>query len=197
MRALGLLVALGVMVMPLTGAVLNPSFEFGSPGAFGGSNLGVISSPATDWGGWNNTAVPTLLELLPTTLPLASAGSQMLHVSSTGDNNGVYQFFGGSNYYLGAWVYLNSGSMNLWLVGGSPVTTSLLNQWHFVQYNSPVSSNEVALYTGSAGGDFYIDLVTLDTNAILPESLPGVPEPGTMVMLGAGAVLLGLRRRLA
>ena len=106
------------MALPLAANVIaNPGFESGS-GSTSSSALGNFSAPVTSWGAWNNSPVLTSLEVLPSTLPLADAGGQMLHISSTGEANGIYQIFSSGSLYAGAWFFVNSGLANLWMVDG-------------------------------------------------------------------------------
>lgn len=192
------------IAQPLSADVLlNPSFELGS-GSDSYSGLGNFPSyPVTDWPGWNNTGVSTTLDVQPTTLPLPDAGSQMLQIDSSGSDNGIYQIFSHGGYYAGAWFYVLTGSAYLWLVDGSNPTqiyTTVQNQWEFVQFNSPVPSGELAIYTGSGGGIFDVDLVTVDFTPIVPEQLPSMaPEPAsaTVALLGVAGLFLAARRRRA
>jgi hypothetical protein len=123
------------------------------------------------------------MELLPTTLPLASAGNRMLHIQRAGDQNGVFQFFGGGAYYAGAWIDTLSGAADIQLVNGTPAVTTLLNQWECYSHNA-------------AGADFYVDLVAVDTNPIVPESL-AAPEPSSfgLIFFGAASLFAGRRFR--
>lgn len=180
--------------------LLNPSFELGTLGPTSASNLAVIPTPVdgTGWAGWNNTAVLTTMELLPTTLPLASAGNLMLHIQTAGDQNGIYQFFGGGSYYSGAWIYALAGSALVGVVPGTYATSTLLNQWEFVGFATPVGGNEVIIYSnGVNGADFYVDLAVVDSNQIIPESL--TPEPSSLGLLALGAASIfagrGFRKR--
>src|SRR4051794_20497482 len=160
-----------LLALPLSAAnvLQNPSFETGSLTPTSGSNLAIIPTPVdgTGWAGWNNAAALTYMELLPTTLPLASAGGQMLHIQTAGDQNGIFQFFGGGSYYAGAWIYTLSGAADIQLVNGTQAVTTLLNQWEFVQSASPVGSNEFVIYSSDVNGaDFYVDLAVVDSNPI-------------------------------
>lgn len=180
------------IALPLAANVIaNPGFESGS-GTTSSSALSNFTSPVTSWGGWNNSAVLTTLEVLPSTLPLPDAGAQMLHISSTGDANGVYQFFSAGSLYAGAWFFVNSGQANLWMVdgpGGGHAVSATHGQWEYVQVGIPISTSELAIYTGAGGGDFFVDLVTVEASPLTPESLPtDAPEPATLSLLALGAV---------
>jgi hypothetical protein len=185
--------------LAFSNVVANPSFESGA-GSTSGSNLNNIPSPAPGWSGWNNTATTTLLEILPTTLPLPDAGSQMIHISSAGAGNGLYQFFGGGSDYVGGWFYVNSGSAHFLLGQGSSFfssDTTHQGQWEFVGSSTPVSANELAIYTGSGGGDFFADLISVDSSPITPEQI--APEPASAALAAAAGLLitaLRLRRRV-
>ncbi len=180
------------MALPLAANVIaNPGFESGS-GSTSSSALGNFSAPVTSWGAWNNAPVLTSLEVLPSTLPLPDAGAQMLHISSTGEANGIYQIFSSGSLYAGAWFFVNSGLANLWMVdgpGGGRAPSSTHGQWEYVQLGIPISTGELAIYTGAGGGDFFVDLVTVEASPLTPESLPaGTPEPATLYLTALGAI---------
>ena len=67
-------------------------------------------------------------------------------------------------------------------------------------------ANEIALYSGSGGGQFYVDNITVGdfvvgeaANSVITAQAGGVPEPATWAMMIIGFGLAGsmVRRRRA
>src|SRR5205823_6083088 len=118
---------------------------------------------------------------------------------TAGDQNGIYQFFGGGSYYSGAWIYALAGAAEAGVVPGAYGVSTLLNQWEFVQFGSPIGGNEFIIYSnGVNGADFYVDLAVVDSNQIIPESLQSsTPEPSSLglLLLGAASVFAGRFRK--
>ena len=108
-------------------------------------------------------------------------------IRTAGDQNGIYQFFGGGSYYSGAWIYALTGAAEVGVVPGAYGVSTLLDQWEFVQPGSPIAGNEFIIYSnGVNGADFYVDLAVVDSNRIIPESV--IPEPSSLRLLLLGAV---------
>lgn len=179
--------------------LFNSSFETGLP-IGQETNLTTVAgnggtSAATNWSSWNNTPATTITELLPSTL--ANAGDTMLHVTTTGQLNGVFQNFllfntGPNEVISSAWVYVLSGQVGIGTGNGGNTSldtfSSTTGQWEFLQASNGVSpANEFIVYSASSGGaDFYVDLASVDRP---PDPKP-VPEPSTI--FGLVAVSLGI-----
>ena len=175
----------------------NPGFE--TPSGFGntvlvGSDLSG-NSAAQDWLMWNNTNAVSSTGLYTPPPGLAGSGTYSILVTTSGDDNGIYQTFlpgnTGPNSAIGSvWVYVLQGSVGMGTGNGGDTlldtTTSVHDQW--VQLSAPngVSpANEFIVYSASAGGaTFYVDNADVEA----------VPEPAAWAGLALGAVALVRRR---
>ena len=162
----------------------NGSFEdvasVSSPTTFTGQFSGG-SSAADSWLVWNNIFGTTTTELLPSTLP--NGGSQMIHVNTTSNRNGLFQVFlplntGPDSVISSAWVYTISGIVGIGTGNGGStardVFSSTTGQWEFLEAANGISpANEFIIYSASQdGAEFYVDLASVEPSA--------VPEPGAL-----------------
>ncbi|NEO45265.1 MAG: PEP-CTERM sorting domain-containing protein [Moorea sp. SIO4A3] len=184
-----------------TNLLFNSSFENGLP--IGQettlTTLGGGLSAATDWNTWNNTGATTTTELLPSTL--ANGADTMLHVTTNGQNNGIFQVFlpfntGPNEVISSAWVYALSGRVGIGTGngGGTGLDTisTTIGEWEFLQASNGLSpANEFIVYSASAeGAEFYVDLASIEQ----PPEPSSVPEPGTILGLMTVGVGILLRK---
>ena len=181
----------------------NGSFEqnvVGSSTTFTGLKSGG-SSAADGWRIWNNSFATTATDLLPSTLP--SGGSQMIHVDTTGNNNGLFQVFlpfntGPNSVISSAWVYVINGKVGLGTGNGGNtglnVISSTTGEWEFLEAVNGVSpANEFIIYSASQNGaEFYVDLASVE----LAPNPTDVPESSVTFGLAAifGLMVLSYKR---
>jgi hypothetical protein len=172
--------------------VQNPGFETSSglgPTSFAGLSFGGISAAAL-WGVWNNSPATTTTALSsPSTDSIAAGGNNMLHITTTGSDNGVFQFFNPHvAHYFSADILDLSGQVQLGSAyGGGNWVTTVINPspnaaWRHVIVQTAANQNEIFLYSAGGGADFYVD------NAYATSS---VPELSTWAMMLAGFAGLG------
>ena len=192
-----------IFTLPLSAGNILPnySFENGTGGPCSTTTF-LADCPATSWDIVSNTGILTGAELLPTTLPIISAGSNMLHIQAGGAYGGVFTTLPTDTYYDGVWVYALSGVAGIALIpsswtGSFDGQTTVLNQWQFIQSTSPVTSSELVIYSVGGPADFYLDLAAVDTNPIIPDQFDA-PEPSTaslaLLALGGGLLVVSRRR---
>jgi hypothetical protein len=125
--------------------------------------VGEGPSPCPGWPGWNNTQATTTLEVLPSTLP--GGGAQMIHVTTGGEDNGLYQIFAGGPPFarVCGWVYVNSGVVRI-SIGTSAHSTEALStttgQWELLTAVNPANgspASEVTIYSAGGAADWYAD----------------------------------------
>jgi hypothetical protein len=192
----------------------NPSFEVVGPNgpvtvnstaAPGGAGL----SAAESWGVFHNTApATTTTELVPTTLPLASAGVRMLHVVADRASNGIVGVTGpfGSgpvSAVASGWVLVNSGVVGMGSGNGGQTTLDVLSTttgvWEYLQAPNGFSPvNEMIFYASGGPADFYVELADLteiqeiglsrveysnlpDEQAVPGGGDHGAPDPGQVL----------------
>jgi hypothetical protein len=183
--------------------LVNPGFDTPAPGvtppaqtSFSMAGDGGLSA-ADSWRMWNNTVAQATdnltTNLLPSTDP--AGGGYMLHVTTAGAENGVYQFIPFEHppqntvTTVSVDVYVISGTFELGLGrDGTYVATaktSTPDQWIRLTASTSPSTpgDEIFLYsTNGLGAEFNVD------NAFAG----GVPEPSTWTMLLAGFAGLGV-----
>jgi hypothetical protein len=115
-----------------------PYHTGGPPTNFTG--LFAAPSAATDWEVFNNTAATTTTSLLPSTL--AGVGLQMIHVTTTGVDNGLEQVFlppntGPAHASASVWVFVNAGRVGLGIGNGGNTSLTAFGtatgQWELLQ----------------------------------------------------------------
>ncbi len=154
-------------------------------------------SAAANWTTWNNSVATTTTTLLPSTLP--GGGTFMLHVTTTGSNNGIVQVL--APYNTGpvgamgsAYVYVLSGHVGLGTGNGGNTTpnnsiSTATNTWQLLRgFNKPSDSpiNEMVIYSQGGGADFYVGFA----------GVQATPEPSTLLSSTIGILLsvFGFRR---
>jgi hypothetical protein len=160
----------------------NPGFEYATSGVTPGTPVsytafcGGATSAALYWRVWVNSCGSNI----STTLVNSSApsGNQyMLHVVTTGPNNGIYTTFLSTQRTIATvWVYLNSGCIGIGTGNGAETgdtdeMTCVTGRW-FQLYQVPngVSpGSEFIVYSvpnpilpGSGGADFFLDNADVD-----------------------------------
>lgn len=181
--------------------VTNAGFEAPSGGATSASFIaGGGVSAAPDWQLYNNTFAVTSSRVLASTAP--NGEDQMLHITTGGGDNGVYQYFAGAAQYATVNVRVLSGTVALYLyLNGNQQTGSAFSGastgWQTLSLNTgAANSNEIVIYSVSGPAEFYVDNAYASNVAPPPT---GVPEPSAWALMivgfgGAGALL---RRRRA
>lgn len=125
-------------------------------------------SAAADWNLFTNNPGPITSRLEASTL---AGGTNMLHVITQADRNGVLQVFPGSrsctvngpaHTQSGAWVYVNSGRVCIGTGNGGnthcDAYSTTTGQWEWLQANNGVSpANEFIVYaTTTTGADYFV-----------------------------------------
>jgi hypothetical protein len=150
----------------LRNLTLNGGFEATSTGSssFNGINSGGHSA-APHWLVWNNTSGLTTTDLEPSTAPLG--GTTMLHVTTNGLNNGIYQVFspgsGPATGQANVWVYVVTGVVGVGTGNTSTLSTNgfstTTGQWE--QLRAPQASipvEEIIIYSAVDGPvEFFVD----------------------------------------
>lgn len=153
---------------PINTWLTNPGFEVVGPSgpmtAYTGGGAGGWSA-AANWSVFNNTPGTTRTRLFPSTAP--DGDSQMMHVLTTGAENGVVQVFGplntGPDHVLSAVrVFVVSGQVGLGTGNGGnthvDVTSSTTGQWELIQApNGVIPANEIIIYSVGGPAEFYVD----------------------------------------
>jgi hypothetical protein len=194
----------GGQALAATNLVANGDFEAAAnaptSAAFSG---GGGTSAAPSWLLYNNAFATTSTEVVDATLP--DGGDQMLHIVTGGSNNGVYQVFGGLARYAQVRLFVNSGSVRLFLyLDGNTeygqVASTTTGAWETLTLNTgSANSNEIVIYANGGAADFYIDNAYAGAEPGPPPVTGGIPEPSTWALLIAGFGGAGgmLRRRRA
>jgi hypothetical protein len=158
-----------------TGNLLkDPSFEQKSVKSGYTTFTGKGGSPAAAkrWEAFNNTQATTTTDLLPTTLPAGlRPGKRMIHVVTTGANNGLDQQFGKvgkgpAQASFSVRVYVVQGSVGAGIGNGGntslTASDSKPGKWvnlHGSSGGTQTPVNNFIIYAKSAGvNDFYVDL---------------------------------------
>jgi len=181
------------VAMPVRANLLsNGSFENAGPSGAATTYTGLFAGPsaADQWEVFNNTDGTTRTSLEPSTLP--GGGGMMIHVLTTGTNNGLDQVFlpfntGPNNAPFDVWLFVVSGQVGVGVGNGGNTGMSAFNttfhQWEHITgaaANSP--GNNMIIYSSGGGAEWYADVASV------------TPEPGTGVLLIGGILALTLRR---
>jgi hypothetical protein len=154
----------------LTNLIQNESFEmvgpFGAQTSFTGIHGGGSSAVAS-WDVFHNTQGTTRTSHIPSNAP--GGGAKMLHVYTTGANNGVVQKMGPNpnsgfpKVYASVWVFVQSGQVCLGTGNAGfthcDATSTTLNQWvHLKACNGSSPANGVIIYSVGGPASFNVDL---------------------------------------
>jgi hypothetical protein len=159
-------------------------------------------SAAEGWKTWNSSAATTTTSLLHCTLP--GAGSNMIHVTTTGKGDGIAQILdphhtGAAGAGVSAYVYVLSG--RVCLVSGShkhlglDAVSSTTNSWQLLSgANGRAPTDALALCSYKGPADFYVAQVGGDPSVGTAST---APEPSSLLSCAVGALFsaLGLARR--
>jgi hypothetical protein len=184
--------------------VANPNFDEANPSfsttTLTGAHLAGPSA-AAHWTTFNNSQATTVTSLVPSTLP--SGGSHMIHITTTGQDNGIVQVLappntGPMNVTSSAYVYVLSGRVGLGTGNGgstndTDATSTTLNHWELLSApNGHAPANEVVVYSYKGAADYYVGLVSVDP----PLHTASTPEPGTLLSSTIGLLcsVLGFGR---
>lgn len=166
--------ALAALVTPRAASaanlLANPHFSVPSgdgPTSLTGANVSGPSA-AANWLVWNNTDATTMTELLPST---KIAGGTMIHVTTSGNYNGLYQTFSGNAGpdYACAWVYVRSGQVAIGAGFGADTGASvvLLKQgsWEVLNVSNAASPvTETIIYSENGPAEFYVASASVGTS---------------------------------
>lgn len=156
-------------------------------------------SAAADWKLYNNTVATTYSELV------ADFGgrSNVLHIVTSGADNGAYQEFLGGALTGYADIYVVNGRVRFgaytnggMTAVGSSLTTGI-GSFERVTFSTLSPFNLVALYSYGGGAEYYIDVASASDSVSFGAATAAVPEPATwaLMLVGFGAVGSALRRR--
>lgn len=176
----------------------NPGFESGSSGTYVYSGVGGGTSGADYWGAWSSISTNTLTTGLVTST-LSGGGSNMLQVSTTTDNSGIYQLFNGDPISINAstWVFVVSGQVGVGVVGNGGVYWGAFSSgtgWQQLSLSGASGPyTEIIIYATSPGGATF----SVDNTSLVDPPLPLIPtpEPASVILLGSGVAALLTRRR--
>jgi hypothetical protein len=165
-------VSISCSTCPLIGeknVLSNPNFNIVGPNGpsttFTGTGYGGYSS-AANWTVFNNKSATTNTKLVPSTFP--SGGSQMIHVTTTSDSNGLVQVYrafntGPKRAIAGIWVFVRNGKVGMGIGNGGNTSiatntiSSTINQWeHLQSQNLNAPANEFIIYSIDGPADFYV-----------------------------------------
>jgi hypothetical protein len=162
--------------------LINGDFEEPTGGPTTLTGVGVAGqSAAPSWTTWNNVEAVTTTDILPSTAP--NGGSQMLHVSTTGQGCGLVQQYQPTNsgpalVVSSVLVFVNHGLVGMGT--GNNGDTNAYNavciqtgQWTpLTAPNGDSPANEFIVYAVSAGGaDYYVD-----NASVLPDPCQSIRE---------------------
>jgi hypothetical protein len=154
----------------LANLVQNDSFEtvgpFGAQTSFAGIHGGGSSAVAS-WDVFHNTQGTTRTSQIPSNAP--GGGAKMLHVYTTGANNGVVQKLGFAQnqgipkVFASVWVFVQSGSVCLGTGNAGfthcDATSTTLNQWvQLKACNGSSPADGVIIYSVGGPASFKVDL---------------------------------------
>jgi hypothetical protein len=205
MRSLGLMLCAGLVLALATSAradliVTNPDFTTPTTGVTSSVLTGAHHggpSAAADWGTWNNSNATTTTALMASTLP--GGGPNMIHVTTTGSNNGLVQVLAPQNTGPGGasasvMVYVLSGHVGIGTGNGgftsnNNAISTTTNTWQLLRgFNSPSQTpvNELVIYSYGGAADFYV----------ASASVQATPEPSTLLSSTLGILFsaFGFRR---
>jgi hypothetical protein len=155
-------------MMGMSNLLVNGDFEApaGAPTTL--TQVGVTGqSAAPGWTTWNNVAAVTTTEIRPSTAP--GGGSQMLHVSTTGQGCGLWQQYqptdsGPAHVISSVLVRVHRGQVGMGTGNGGDTiprdhVSNMMNMWEPLAAPNGVSpANEFIVYAISAGGaDYDVD----------------------------------------
>jgi hypothetical protein len=153
----------------------NPGFELPSLPPTSSTGAAVPgSSAAPNWTTWNNSQATTTTDILPSTRP--GGGAHMIHVCTTGQDNGLVQVFlphntGPQHARSTVWVFVLRGKVGMGTgnggsTGDHDAQSTQIGKWQQLQApNGVAPANEFIVYATSPGGAcFYID----DASVIAP-----------------------------
>jgi hypothetical protein len=173
------------------GTITNPGFDTPTPNLappnFATSITGNNSSGASsafDWTLENQSAPTTSTELLPSTDP--SGGGFMIHMTSTGSHNDLFQTFDQTLQTTASVdIFVLSGTVGFALADTTfeiiraSTTSTEVGQWETLTLGPIGPVNDILLFTGPGGADFFADNVQLPAIASVPE-----PSSLTLGILG-------------
>ena len=169
--------------------VANPGFELSSDPlstvTYGGMTSDTnpwVWSPATDWGVWNNSNGTTTVSLVsPSADTIVAGGAYMIGVATSGNNNGLFQFFDPNIAHdFAVDVLVTRGRVQLGSAyGGGDWAVASVNAepyWQHIAFSTPKNQDEIFIYSASTdGATFYAD-----------NAYAAAPEPATWAMMLAG-----------